>query len=110
MQSLLGQVAGWREKCSEKVLDAKSVQVQRVQQRTSSIQVRHSKVDKMGREFNAVLSEMWKLRFRHEQQCDVTEMQHVRCYETFARLQSCTRLQSCKTKNETLFDMAMQRL
>ena len=85
-------------------MDAKSAQVQRMQQRTASTQVRHSKVHKMGRELYAVLSQVGKLRLRHEQQCEVTEMQLVRCDETFARLQSCM------TKKENLFDMAMQRL
>ena len=96
MQSLLGQVTGWREKCSEKDMEAKSVQVQRMQQRTASTQVRHNKVDKMGREFYAVLSQVWELRRRHEQQCEASEMQFVRCEET------CARLQSCQTENEKL--------
>ena len=104
MQSLLGQVTGWREKCSEKDMEAKSVQVQRMQQRTASTQVRHNKAYKMGRQFYAVPSQVRELRRRHEQQCEVTEMQLVMCYETFARLQSC------KTTNEGLFHMAMQRL
>ena len=85
-------------------MEAKSVQVQRMQQRTAWTQVRHNKVETMGGEFYAVLSQVWELRFRHEEQCEGNEMQLVRCDETFARLQSC------KTKSERLFNMALQGL
>ena len=88
MQSLLGQAAGWREEGSEKVMDATSVQVQRMQQRT------HNAADNMGRALYAIFSKVWELRRRQGQQYEGSEMQHVRCEETRARLQSC------KTENE----------
>ena len=78
MQSLLGHVTGWREKCLEKDMEAKSAQMHRMQQRTASTRVRHNKVDKMGTEFYAVLSPVWELRRRHEQQCEASAMQLVR--------------------------------
>ena len=83
-------------------MEAKSAQVQRMQQRIASTQVRHNTVYKMGREFYVVLSQVWELQLRHEEQCEGNEMQLVRCDETFARLQSC------KTKSERLFNMALQ--
>ena len=79
MQRLFGEAAGWHEKCAEKDMEAKSVQVQRLQQRTASTQVRHNKVNNMGRKFYAVLSQVWELRRRHEQQYEGSAMQHVRC-------------------------------
>ena len=85
-------------------MEAKSVQVQRLQQRTACTQVRHNKVETMGGEFYVVLSQVWELQFRHEEQCEGNEMQLVRCDETFARLQSC------KTTSERLFNMALQGL
>ena len=58
----------------------------------------------MGGEFYAVLSKVWELRLGNENQCERNEMQLVRCDNTFARLQSC------KTKSERLFNMALQGL
>ena len=104
MQSLLGQVTGWREKCSEKDMEAKSVQVQRLQQRTACTQVRHNKIDTMGGNFYAVLGQVWELRRRHEEECEGNEIQLVRCDEAFARLQSC------ETASENSFNMALQGL
>ena len=58
----------------------------------------------MGREFYAVLSQVWELRRRHEEECESNEVQLVRADETFARLQSC------ETKNEKLCNTALQGL
>ena len=58
----------------------------------------------MGGNFHAVLGQVWELRRRHEEECEGNEVQLVRSDETFARLQSC------KTKNESLFNMALQGL
>ena len=73
MQSLLGHVTGWREKCLEKDMEAKSAQVQRMHQRTASTQVRHNKVDKMGTECYAVISQEWEVRRRHGHPCEITQ-------------------------------------
>ena len=77
MQCLLCQAAGACEKFSERNLEAKFVQVQRLQERTACIQVRHSKVEAMGGEFYALLSAVWELRLGHEDQCADNDMQSV---------------------------------
>ena len=58
-------------------MEAKSVQVQRLQQRTACTQVRHNKVEAMGGEFYALLSAVWELRLGHEDQCADNDMQSV---------------------------------
>ena len=85
-------------------MEAKSVQVQRLQQRTACTQVRHNKVETMGGDFYAVLGQAWELRLGHEEECEGNEMQFVRCDEAFARLQSC------ETASERSFNMALQGL
>ena len=85
-------------------MEAKSVQVQRLQQRTACTQVRHNKVETMGGDFYAVLGQVWELRRRHEEEYEGNEVQLVRADETFA----C--LQSCETKSEKLFNLALQGL
>ena len=77
MQCMLCQPAGACETFLERTLEAKSVQVQRVQEPTASIQVRHSKVEAMGGEFYALLSAVWKLRLGNEDQCADNDMQSV---------------------------------
>ena len=104
MQRMLGQAAGSCQKCLETHLEAKSVQVQRLQQRTACTQVRHNKVETMGGDFYAVLGQWWELRRRHEEEREGNEVQLVRADETFA----C--LQSCQTKSEKLFNLALQGL
>ena len=85
-------------------MEAKLVQVQRLQERTASTQVRHNKVETMGGDFYAVLGQVRELRHRHEEQCEGNEVQLVRSDEAFARVQSC------KTENESLFNFALQGL
>ena len=58
-------------------MEAKSVQVQRLQERTASMQVRHIKVEAMGGEFYALLSAVWELRLGQDDQCANNDMQSV---------------------------------
>ena len=58
----------------------------------------------MGMERHALLNPVWELRLGHEEECEGNEMQLVRADETFA----C--LQSCETKSEKLFNLALQGL
>ena len=58
----------------------------------------------MGRDFYAVLGQVWELRLRHEDQCEGNEMQFVRCHE------ACEFLQSGEATGKKLCNTAMQGL
>ena len=89
MQGLLCQAAGTTELRSKTHVVIKSLQVQRVQECTASIQVRHSKAQAMGRYFDAVLGAVWELRRGHEDQCKDNDMQSVLANSSGDVLQSC---------------------
>ena len=89
MQVLLCQAAGTTELRSKTHVEATPLQVQRVQECTASIQVRHSKAQAMGRYFDAVLGAVWELRRGHEDQCKDNDMQSVLANSSGDVLQSC---------------------
>ena len=89
MQDLLCQAAGTTELRSKTHVEAKSLQVQRVQECTASIQVRHSKAQAMGGELDALLGAVWELRRGHEDQCKDNDMQSVLANSSGDVLQSC---------------------
>ena len=77
MEARLCEDAGSSQQCSETVLEAKCVEVQRLQQCTASIQVPHREAEAMGRYFDALLSAVWELRHGHEHDNADTGMQSV---------------------------------
>ena len=85
-------------------MEAKLVQVQRLQERTASTQVQHNKVETMGGDFYAVLGQVRELRHRHEEQCEGNEVQLVHSDE------ACARVQSCEAAIENSCYMALYRL
>ena len=96
MQVLLCQAAGTTELRSKTHVEAKSLQVQRVQQCTACIQVRHRKAKAMGRYFDALLSAVWELRHGHAGECADNAMQSLLADE------ACDRIQCYETKSERL--------
>ena len=96
MQVLLCEAAGTTSERSTTQLEATSLQMQRLQQCTACIQVRHRKAKAMGRYFDALLSAMWELRHGHSDQCADNEMQSVLADE------ACGRLQCYETKSDRL--------
>ena len=77
MQGLLCQAAGTTELRSKTHVVIKSLQVQRVQECTASIQVRHSKAQAMGGELHAVLGAVWELRRGHQDECADDDLQSL---------------------------------
>ena len=96
MQVLLCQAAGTTELRSKTHVEAKSLQVQRVQECTACIQVRHRKAKAMGRYFDALLSAVWELRLGQQDKGADNDMQSVLGNE------ACGRLQCYETKSEKL--------
>ena len=88
MQVLLCEAAGTTHQRSKTQMEGKSLQVQRLQQCTACIQVRHGKAKAMGRYFDALLSAVWELRHGHEDQCADNAMQSVLADEACGRFQS----------------------
>ena len=88
MQVLLCQAAGTTQERSKTHLEAKSLQMQRLQQCTACIQVRHRKAKAMGRYFDALLSAVWELRHGHEDECADNDMQSLLAKEACGRFQS----------------------